>query len=77
MPNGSIDNDLMKNVCFNEYGNATAINPNVKNYEWYPFRKHLVDSSQACNDMLIYCQFGLEKLDCMRLFDTVLSDEGV
>lgn len=77
LANGSIDDDLIKNICYNEYANVTAVNPNMKNYEWYTFRKYLVDSSQPCNEMLKFCQFGLEKLDCMTIFDTVLSDEGV
>lgn len=74
--NGSTDEDLIANTCFEEYGNASS-NSNTTNYEWYTYRKYLLDSSQPCNEMLNRCYFGLELIDCMKIFDTVLSDEGV
>lgn len=75
--NGPDADDLIENICYGEYDNATVVNPNMKNYEWNTFRKNLEDTSQPCSEMLIYCRFALEKFDCMKLFDSILSDEGV
>lgn len=79
--NGSIDNDLIQNTCFGEYGELSAESANSSlnagNYEWYTYRKYLVDSSQPCSEMLATCFFGLEEINCMKIFDTVLSDEGL
>lgn len=77
MANGSIDDELINNACFEEYATSSPNHTSTDNYEWYTYRKFLVDSSQPCNEMLKLCIFGLEKMDCMKLFDTVLSDEGI
>lgn len=74
--NGTVDEELIKNTCFEEYATTSVSNSSMKNYEWYTYRKYLVDSSQPCSEMLKMCTFGLEEIDCMKLFVTVLSDEG-
>lgn len=75
--NGSVDDDLVANICYSEYDNTTKINPNMGDYEWYAFRKYLEDSSQPCSEMLKLCRFGLNQLDCSKDFDSVLTDEGI
>lgn len=72
--NGHNAHELVENFCYSEYANTTV---EMKSYEWDTIRTYLATISQPCREMLKFCQYALEEYDCMTVFDTVLSDEGV
>lgn len=76
MGNGSTDNVILKSMCYGEYANITINNTKDENIEWNTVRQYLLDVSQPCEEMLHLCRFESETMDCMNLFDTVLTDEG-
>lgn len=76
--NGSTEQLLLQNVCYDEYANVSSqAYANKLSSEWSIFKQFLINISQPCHEMLILCQFALETFPCMDLFDTVLSDEGI
>lgn len=73
VPDNSLDNMLLDSVC-NLDGNSSS-----ENYvgKWAQFRTFLVNSSQPCKDMLLYCRFAMINERCMDLFLSTLTDEGL
>lgn len=48
------------------------------NTNWSMFRRFLVKVSQPCSDVLLQCQYAsVQHNNCMELFNTVLTDEGL
>lgn len=45
--------------------------------KWSSFRNFLLKVSHSCEDMLLSCSYGMESLDCMDIFEMVLTDEGI
>lgn len=77
MANGSTENAILKSICYGEYTNITDHNTKDENIEWSTVRQYLLEVSQPCEEMLHFCKFGGETINCMSLFDTVLTDEGI
>lgn len=77
MANGSTEHAILKSICYGEYTNVTINNTEDANIEWSTVRQYLLDVSQPCQEMLQTCRFGGEAINCMNLFDTVLTDEGI
>lgn len=69
----------MQNICYNEYANVSLSGDHPLDLvtDWNEFRQFLLNISQPCSEMLLLCRYALESYDCMKLFDTVLSDEGM
>ena len=69
----------LQNICYDEYANITMNDEDAEreSRDWSTFRQYLLNISQPCNEMLVQCRYALETFDCMEIFDTVLSDEGV
>lgn len=70
---------MLQNICADEYDNVTIQDADVvkEKSDWDTFRHLLLNISQPCKEMLVKCRFGLETFNCMNLFDTVLTDEGL
>lgn len=77
MANGSTENAILKTICYNEYANITLDNAKDQNIEWDAVRQYLLEVSQPCQEMLHSCKFEGQPKDCMSMFDTVLTDEGI
>lgn len=45
--------------------------------KWGLFRNFLLNVSQPCADMLVLCKFATETQECMELFNSVLTDDGL
>lgn len=45
--------------------------------KWPQFRNFMIEVAQACKDMLLYCSYGGNVHDCYKLFNTILTDEGL
>lgn len=77
--NGSSQKIWLQNICYDEYTNITMENDDAQkeSSEWPIFRQYLLNISQPCSSMLKMCKFALETFNCMEIFDTVLSDEGL
>lgn len=77
--NGSIEDIRMQNICNNEYANVSLSGDHQLDLvtDWNEFRQFLSNISQPCSEMLVMCRYALELYDCMKLFDAVLSDEGM
>lgn len=41
------------------------------------FHIYLYQTSQSCKDILIYCKYATHIEQCMDIFDTSLTDEGL
>lgn len=69
---------MLENICINEFENVTIRDVNFieEDNNWMVVRELLINISQTCEDMLKHCRYGLELVNCMELFDTVLTDEG-
>lgn len=33
--------------------------------------------SQPCDEMLVMCKFGNQLIDCFKIFETALTDDGL
>lgn len=44
---------------------------------WAGFRTTLLEVSQPCEKMLLYCTFGSKKENCTHIFNTILTDDGL
>lgn len=77
MANGSTNNAILKSICYNEYTNITVNNTNDENIEWSTVRQYLLKVAQPCREMLVSCKFAGETINCMNMFDTVITDAGV
>lgn len=72
----TMDNMLLESVCnLDDQLNANQSNSFVG--KWSQFRKFLINSSQPCKEMLRYCRFAMEEENCMDLFFSSLTDEGL
>lgn len=68
----SIDASMVQSLCArNIADNATERKPG----KWANFKKVLDGVSQPCEQMLIWCRYGVE-YNCMDLFHSILTDEG-
>lgn len=69
----------LENICYSDYSNISQKNESIwKDHEdWNVFSQFLFDISQPCSQMLLSCSFGLEKFKCMKIFNRVLTDEGL
>lgn len=76
--NGSLEEALLQNFCLDEFSKSS----DVKAYEgsagqWSVFKDFLKNISQSCDEMLIMCRFSGLVQNCMELFETVMTDEGL
>lgn len=75
--NGSTEHAILKSLCQDEYDKVAINNKTWNgNSEWNTVRQSLLDFSQPCDEMLRFCSFGHETLQCMSIFDTILTDGG-
>ncbi|XP_031626188.1 pickpocket protein 28-like [Contarinia nasturtii] len=80
---GSSQSAWLQNICMDEYANSTVKNDDVplreweKMGEWDSFKQYLLNISQPCSAMLLMCRYALDTFNCMDIFDTNLSDEGI
>lgn len=66
---------LLQSLC-NKRVTFSGIRSNSTN--WSMFRRFLVKVSQPCSDVLLQCRYASVQHDnCMELFNTVLTDEGL
>lgn len=79
----SLDSQLLQSVCnleaqlnLNSSSSAAARNEKFIG-KWPQFRNFLVNISQPCKEMLKYCRFAMEEENCMDIFLSVLTDEGL
>lgn len=75
-PEDAFQRAMLQNICADEYDNVTVQNGKERS-DWETVRELLLNFSQPCKEMLVKCRFGLETFNCMNLFDTVLTDEGL
>ncbi|XP_060517750.1 pickpocket protein 28-like [Cylas formicarius] len=68
----NIEKKLLDDSC---NGNAT-FNDN-EHISWEDLRNFLVRVGNSCSDMLKFCQWGSQKLDCEMAFNNDLTDEGL
>lgn len=70
---------MLRNICYDDYENVTLESDDEKydSNDWNFVRQYLWDVSQPCSEMLLMCRFALETFDCLEVFDTVLTDEGI
>lgn len=74
--NESDEYAVLQSIC----RNSTNLNGPIRNAEagkWPIYRKVLLNVTQRCDEMLIKCQFGLVDVDCMKVFNSILTDSGV
>lgn len=73
--NGSFEAGLLQNFCLDKYVNdSTKFDANTG--QWAIFKDFLQNISQTCSEMLVVCEYAEEE-NCMELFDTLLTDEGL
>lgn len=80
--NNSIQKSLLDDICpidqDKEFSPADIHSINMTGAgQWSFFREFLVNASQACSDMLVACRYATRIYNCMEIFETVLSDEGL
>lgn len=75
IPYDSVDNAMVQSLCTQNIDeNATDSKPG----KWPEFKRLLMKVSQPCEDMLVYCRYGgIEYENCMDIFSSVLTDEGL
>lgn len=69
----------MQNICYNDYANISLKNESIwrEHGDWNVFSQFLHDISQPCSQMLSLCSFGLKQFQCMKIFNGILTDEGL
>lgn len=74
IPYYSIDYSLVQSLC------TQSVDENItipKPGKWPDFKRVLEKVSQSCEDMLIWCSYGGIEYDCMDIFSSILTDEGL
>lgn len=73
---GSFEDLLLESLC-----SMTDVTPpnDTTPYsgKWTEFRNFLLNVSQPCSKMLKYCSFAMQEEDCMDIFSSTLTDEGL
>lgn len=75
--NNSMRMAFLQNVCNLDGGTSDALQQSNGTNLWTDFREFLIDVSQPCSEMLLECRFGAKKWQCMHLFHSILTDEGI
>lgn len=74
--NNSFEAALLRNFCLDLYTNdSSKFDGNTG--QWIVFKQFLQNISQTCKEMLVACTYSADVEDCMELFDTKLTDEGL
>lgn len=72
----SLENMLLESVCnLDDQLNANQSYSYVG--KWSQFKNFLINISQPCKEMLRYCRFAMEEENCMDIFFSMLTDEGL
>lgn len=74
LPHSDEEYAVLQSICHN------TVNEHVKNSvagTWLNYKKVLVKVSQPCRKMLVACEYGHVKVDCMKIFSSILTDNGL
>lgn len=72
---GSNDELLVHSLCGTR--NASALLERATDTSWRYFHGFLGKVSRPCRDIFVTCRYGTRSHLCAKLFETVLTDEGV
>ncbi|GAB0088073.1 Pickpocket protein 28 [Sergentomyia squamirostris] len=71
---GSLEDLLLDSMCgFNK----EFMSPNNNTGKWMHFKQFIESASQPCRDMLVMCRYASKVEQCMDIFWTSLTDEGL
>ncbi|XP_059611819.1 pickpocket protein 28-like [Phlebotomus argentipes] len=71
---GSLEDSLLDSTCGFDKEFRTE---NTISGKWIHFRKFLLNSSQPCSEMMVMCRFAAKKQNCMDIFWSSLTDDGL
>ncbi|XP_031626094.1 pickpocket protein 28-like isoform X2 [Contarinia nasturtii] len=74
IPRFTVDYSLVQSLCtLSRYDDSNTTKPG----KWHDFKRVLLKVSQPCDQMLIRCDYGGFESECMSLFKSILTDEGL
>lgn len=65
---------MVHSLCTRNLNNNITLHESTK---WRTFRKVLLQVSQPCSDMLVWCSYGGIEFDCLDIFSSILTDDGL
>ncbi|EZA54394.1 pickpocket protein 28 isoform X1 [Ooceraea biroi] len=71
----SLEKVLLDDVCDRNYN--TTDDGIDENIEWERIERFKINTSQSCTDMLYYCVWHGSQHDCNKIFNSVMTDEGI
>jgi len=66
---------LLESLCAQSDNFNTTISNRTG--RWNYFRKFLLSVAHPCSDTLLHCHYANKEENCMAIFNSVLTDEGL